>query len=29
VENRRAIEWYHREGFRLRKEFAAYVWQRP
>ncbi len=29
VENRRALEWYQREGFRLRKEFAAYVWQRP
>jgi ribosomal protein S18 acetylase RimI-like enzyme len=29
VENRRAIEWYKREGFRLRKEFGAYVWQRP
>ncbi len=29
VENRRALEWYQREGFRLRKEFAAFVWQRP
>jgi len=28
VENRRALEWYKQEGFRLRKEFAAYVWQR-
>ncbi len=27
VENRRALEWYQREGFRLRKEFGAYVWQ--
>ena len=29
VENRRALEWYQREGFRLRKDFGAYVWQRP
>jgi len=28
VENRRALEWYQREGFRLKKEFGAYVWQR-
>lgn len=29
VENRRALEWYERQGFRLRKEFGAFVWQRP
>jgi ribosomal protein S18 acetylase RimI-like enzyme len=27
-ENRRAFEWYRRLGFRIRKEFGAYVWQR-
>ncbi len=26
--NRRAFEWYVRLGFRLRKEFGAYVWQK-
>lgn len=26
--NRRAFEWYTRLGFKLRKEFGAYVWQR-
>jgi len=26
--NRRAIEWYQRLGFKIRKEFGAYVWQR-
>jgi ribosomal protein S18 acetylase RimI-like enzyme len=26
-ENRRAFEWYQRLGFRVRKEFGAYVWQ--
>jgi ribosomal protein S18 acetylase RimI-like enzyme len=25
--NRRAFEWYQRVGFRIRKEFSAYVWQ--
>jgi ribosomal protein S18 acetylase RimI-like enzyme len=25
--NRRAFEWYLRVGFRIRKEFSAYVWQ--
>jgi len=25
--NRRAFEWYQRLGFRIRKEFGAYVWQ--
>jgi ribosomal protein S18 acetylase RimI-like enzyme len=27
-QNRRAFEWYQRLGFRVRKEFGAYVWQR-
>ena len=27
-ENRRAFDWYERLGFRIRKEFGAYVWQR-
>ena len=27
--NRRAFDWYTRLGFRMRKEFGAYVWQRP
>jgi ribosomal protein S18 acetylase RimI-like enzyme len=27
-ENRRAFDWYRRVGFRMRKEFGAYVWQR-
>jgi ribosomal protein S18 acetylase RimI-like enzyme len=27
--NRRAFEWYQRLGFKIRKEFGAYVWQRP
>jgi len=26
--NRRAYEWYQRLGFKLRKEFGAYVWER-
>ena len=26
--NRRAFEWYQRLGFRIRKEFGAFVWQR-
>ncbi len=26
--NRRAFEWYERLGFRIRKEFGAYVWER-
>ncbi len=26
--NRRAFEWYQRLGFRIRKEFGAYVWER-
>ncbi len=26
--NRRAFEWYQRLGFRIRKEFSAYVWTR-
>jgi ribosomal protein S18 acetylase RimI-like enzyme len=26
--NRRAFEWYQHLGFKLRKEFGAYVWQR-
>jgi ribosomal protein S18 acetylase RimI-like enzyme len=26
VQNRRAFEWYQRLGFRLRREFSAYVW---
>jgi ribosomal protein S18 acetylase RimI-like enzyme len=26
--NRRAFEWYQRLGFKIRKEFGAYVWQR-
>ncbi len=26
--NRRAFEWYQRLGFKMRKEFGAYVWQR-
>jgi ribosomal protein S18 acetylase RimI-like enzyme len=28
-ENQRAFDWYRRVGFRIRKEFGAYVWQRP
>jgi ribosomal protein S18 acetylase RimI-like enzyme len=27
-ENRRAYDWYHRLGFKPRKDFGAYVWQR-
>ena len=27
-ENLRAFEWYQRLGFKIRKEFGAYVWQR-
>jgi ribosomal protein S18 acetylase RimI-like enzyme len=27
-ENRRAFEWYQRLGFKTRKEFGAYVWER-
>jgi len=26
--NRRAFDWYTRLGFRMRKEFGAYVWER-
>jgi ribosomal protein S18 acetylase RimI-like enzyme len=26
--NRRAFEWYKRVGFRIKKEFGAYVWER-
>ncbi len=26
--NRRAFEWYQRLGFRIRKEFGAFVWER-
>ena len=26
--NRRAFEWYQRLGFKIRKEFGAFVWQR-
>ncbi len=26
--NRRAFDWYQRLGFKIRKEFGAYVWQR-
>ena len=26
--NRRAFDWYRRLGFKIRKEFGAYVWQR-
>lgn len=26
--NRRAFDWYQRLGFKVRKEFGAYVWQR-
>ena len=28
AENRRAFDWYERLGFRIRKEFGAYVWER-
>lgn len=28
AKNQRAMEWYRRLGFRSRKDFAAYVWQR-
>ncbi len=27
-ENTRALEWYQRLGFRVRKDFCAYIWQR-
>jgi ribosomal protein S18 acetylase RimI-like enzyme len=27
-DNRRAFEWYTRLGFRIRKEFSAFVWER-
>jgi len=27
-DNRRACDWYQRLGFRIRKEFGAYVWER-
>ena len=27
-ENRRAYEWYGRLGFKLRKDFGAFVWER-
>ncbi len=26
--NRRAFDWYQRLGFKIRKEFGAYVWQK-
>jgi ribosomal protein S18 acetylase RimI-like enzyme len=26
--NRRALDWYQRLGFKIRKEFGAYVWER-
>ena len=26
--NCRAFEWYQRLGFKVRKEFGAYVWER-
>jgi ribosomal protein S18 acetylase RimI-like enzyme len=26
--NRRAFDWYQRLGFKIRKEFGAYVWER-
>lgn len=26
--NRRAFEWYQRVGFRIKKEFGAYIWER-
>ncbi len=26
--NRRAFDWYQRLGFKIRKEFGAYIWQR-
>jgi len=26
--NRRAFDWYQRVGFKIRKEFGAYVWER-
>jgi ribosomal protein S18 acetylase RimI-like enzyme len=26
--NRRAFEWYQRVGFRIRKDFGAYIWNR-
>lgn len=26
--NRRAFEWYQRLGFRIKKEFGAYIWER-
>ena len=28
-ENRRAYEWYQRLGFRVRRDFGAYLWQAP
>jgi ribosomal protein S18 acetylase RimI-like enzyme len=27
-DNRRAFDWYQRLGFKIRKEFGAYVWER-
>ena len=27
--NQRAYNWYQRLGFKIRKEFGAYVWERP
>jgi ribosomal protein S18 acetylase RimI-like enzyme len=27
-ENLRAFEWYQRLGFKMHKEFGAYVWHR-
>jgi ribosomal protein S18 acetylase RimI-like enzyme len=26
--NRRAFDWYQRLGFKIRKEFGAFVWER-
>jgi ribosomal protein S18 acetylase RimI-like enzyme len=26
--NRRALDWYRRLGFKIRKEFGAYIWER-
>jgi ribosomal protein S18 acetylase RimI-like enzyme len=28
MDNRRAFNWYQRLGFKIRKEFGAYVWER-
>ena len=26
--NRRAFDWYQRLGFKFRKDFGAYIWER-